>query len=397
MTITADHGRALLQLARRTIGLELGLTGGDEPLLTDPVFTRPAATFVTLKLNDRLRGCIGSLAPQGSLVDNVRENAINAAFRDIRFGPLRREELGAVHIDISILGAPKPLAYADGNDLLNKLRPGVDGVILRLGRASATFLPQVWEQLPEPEQFLDQLCRKAGLSSSCWRDQHPQIEVYEVECFSEGEPVAAELIFYPALLLRLQAIYAEMEDDYARVAKAIGLQCTDCPDNCCDSYFLHHTYAEWAYLWVGLRLLPVATLDRLRERARWYLEKSAEALGKGERPKVMCPLNEGGLCLVYTHRLMVCRTHGVPARMCRPDGRVITFPGCFRSQQIALEKKGETLPIVDRTAMLRQLVMVEQELLGSRRELLPKIKMTIAEMVVKGPPKLTGVRPETAT
>lgn len=388
MSITTEQGRALLQLARRTISLELGLAGGDEPLLTDPIFARPAATFVTLKIKDQLRGCIGSLTPQGSLAENVKANAINAAFRDTRFRPLREEELAAVHIDISILSEPKPLAYNGGSEVLQKLRPGVDGVILSLGGASATFLPQVWQQLPEPEQFLGQLCRKAGLSPSSWRDQHPQIEIYEVDCFAEGEVMTAELVLDQALLLRLQGIYAEMEDDYARVARAIGLQCTDCSDNCCDSYFLHHTYAEWAYLWLGLRLLPAATLDRLRERARRYLEKSAEALDQGERPRLMCPLNEEGLCLVYAHRLMVCRTHGVPARMCRPDGRVITFPGCFRCQQIALEKKDENLPVVDRTAMLRQLVMVEKELLEPRRGLFPKIKMTIAEMVVQGPPQI---------
>lgn len=185
MNITAQQEKELLRLARRTIGLELGLAGGEEPVLADPIFALPAATFVTLKIKNQLRGCVGSLTPQGSLAENVRDNAINAAFHDFRFGPLRREELATVHIDISILTEPKALPYDRGEDLLKKLRPGVDGVILRLGSASATFLPQVWQQLPEPEQFLDHLCRKAGLSAGCWRDKSPAIEVYQVHCFAE--------------------------------------------------------------------------------------------------------------------------------------------------------------------------------------------------------------------
>ena len=185
MNISAPQGKELLKLARRTISLELGSAVGDEPVLADPIFAQPAATFVTLKIKNQLRGCIGSLTPQGSLAENVRNNAINAAFHDFRFGPLRREELATVHIDISILTEPKELSYDRGEDLLKKLRPGVDGIILRLGSASATFLPQVWQQLPEPEQFLGHLCRKAGLSADCWRDQYPVIEVYQVRCFAE--------------------------------------------------------------------------------------------------------------------------------------------------------------------------------------------------------------------
>lgn len=200
-----------------------------------------------------------------------------------------------------------------------------------------------------------------------------------------------ELVLDQALVLRLQAIYQKMEDDYDEVAQVVGLQCTDCPDNCCDSYFLHHTYAEWAYLWLGLRMLPESLLDRLRDQARQYLAKSAEVLARGERPQIMCPLNENGRCLVYAHRLMVCRTHGVPAKMRRPDGRVMTFPGCFRCQEIVAGRQDEVLPVVDRTPMLRQLVLVEKNLLESQQQLFTKVKMTIAEMVVAGPPQHGGI------
>ncbi|MDP3695676.1 MAG: AMMECR1 domain-containing protein, partial [Desulfocapsaceae bacterium] len=88
---------------------------------------------------------------------------------------------------ISILTRPHPLAYLDGGDLIAKLRPGIDGVILRLGRCSATFLPQVWEQLPQAEEFLGHLCRKAGLADTAWLDSHPEVETYQVQCFEEGK------------------------------------------------------------------------------------------------------------------------------------------------------------------------------------------------------------------
>jgi len=98
---------------------------------------------------------------------------------------LTAEEIDEVHIDISILGPPVPLDYADADDLLAKLQPGQDGVILRSGTARATFLPQVWQQLPNPEDFLDHLCRKAGLSDSAWRHSHPEIRIYRVQSFEE--------------------------------------------------------------------------------------------------------------------------------------------------------------------------------------------------------------------
>jgi AmmeMemoRadiSam system protein A len=186
MNMTPEQGDQLLSLARLTIAAELGERSENEPQLLAPVFSQPAATFVTLKIDGQLRGCIGNLSPVGSLAKSIRENALNAAFRDHRFSPLSRGELRQVHIDVSILSEPETMMYTDADDLLKKLRPGVDGVILSHGAAGATFLPQVWEQLPKPEEFLGHLCRKAGLSPFCWRDLHPEIRIYHVQCFAEG-------------------------------------------------------------------------------------------------------------------------------------------------------------------------------------------------------------------
>ena len=119
------------------------------------------------------------------IVSGVRENAINAAFHDPRFSPLKKKELDAVHIEVSVLSEPVPLAYTDADDLVAKLRPGIDGVILKKGHASATFLPQVWEQLPKPEQFLSHLCMKAGLPADQWREGDVTVLAYQVQYFEE--------------------------------------------------------------------------------------------------------------------------------------------------------------------------------------------------------------------
>ncbi|MDK9706871.1 MAG: AmmeMemoRadiSam system protein A [Desulforhopalus sp.] len=182
--LTEEQGRSLLALARKT--LEHQLTGGEAPPQpTDPALLASAATFVTLKLSGRLRGCIGNLQPVGTLWQGIRDNAINAACHDHRFSPLTAAELAKVHIDISVLSAPEPLEYSDSSDLIRKLSPGIDGVIIRDGRRSATFLPQVWQQLPIPEQFLGHLCQKAGLSERAWRDTKLEVQIYHVQCFAE--------------------------------------------------------------------------------------------------------------------------------------------------------------------------------------------------------------------
>ena len=190
----------------------------------------------------------------------------------------------------------------------------------------------------------------------------------------------------PHFELRLKRIYEAMEKDYDEVAGMLGLTCTGCPDNCCDSYFLHYTYLEWVYLWQGFQQLAEADRASICQKAEDYQKQAEAAQTVGKWPQIMCPLNENGRCVLYRHRLMVCRTHGVPARLRRPDGKELQFPGCFRCQEIVENQKTESVPSVDRTALLRQLVLLEKELLLHRRTPLPKIKMTIAEMLVKGPP-----------
>lgn len=184
--LSAEQGKCLLQLARQTIAERLGSVT-ETAVLEDSALDVQYGTFVTLKINGALRGCIGNLLPSGSVAEGVKRNAISAAFHDSRFSPLTAPELEGVEIDISVLSQPKLLEYRDGADLIEKLHPGIDGVILRLGGAGATFLPQVWDQLPSPELFLGHLCRKAGLAETAWRDSHPEIEIYQVQCFEEEQ------------------------------------------------------------------------------------------------------------------------------------------------------------------------------------------------------------------
>lgn len=184
--LTKDQGALLLQLARQTIKDRLqGKRQGTAPDV--PEFLEKRAVFVTLKKKGQLRGCIGNLQPVGTLLEGVRDNAINAAFNDYRFEAVKPEELGEITIEVSVLTVPEPLVHKGGDDLAAKLRPGTDGVILRLGRNSATFLPQVWEQLPTAALFLGHLCTKAGLSGESWQSAEVEIETYQVESFMEGE------------------------------------------------------------------------------------------------------------------------------------------------------------------------------------------------------------------
>jgi uncharacterized protein len=184
-----DLGRALLTIARSTIGSELGLAAASEP--RHAALSAPAATFVTLKQSGELRGCIGSLQPLRPLAEDVRENAVAAAFRDPRFPPLRLREYATTSVEVSLLSADEPLDVATEAELLTQLRPGIDGLILRYGGQRATFLPQVWESLPEPRAFVSALKRKAGLPAGFWS---PQMTVsrYEVTRWTEAEFAASE-------------------------------------------------------------------------------------------------------------------------------------------------------------------------------------------------------------
>jgi AmmeMemoRadiSam system protein A len=184
--LTEEEGRTLISLARKTIEGSLFNRKAEEDGSSDcPAFREKRGTFVTLTMAGSLRGCIGHIIPQETLLEGVRVNAINAAFRDPRFRPLTAKEWDRVKIEVSILTDPAPLAYSDGADLLRKLRPGVDGVILKKGIYQATFLPQVWEQLPDPKEFLMHLCLKAGLDGSEWKKGKPEISIYQVQAFHE--------------------------------------------------------------------------------------------------------------------------------------------------------------------------------------------------------------------
>jgi AmmeMemoRadiSam system protein A len=187
--IGEEEGKILLNVARASIAEKINARAQDAG---DPGASLPAdirdmrrGTFVTLKINDQLRGCIGNLMPDRRLIDSVTENAVHAAFRDPRFPPLSREELDQVEIEISLLTEPRPLKYTDAGDLIARLRPHVDGVIIQKGPYSSTFLPQVWEQLPDVEMFLDHLCLKAGLPAKAWREPGLKIKTYQVQYFEE--------------------------------------------------------------------------------------------------------------------------------------------------------------------------------------------------------------------
>ncbi len=189
--LTESQGKILLTLARQTIDEKAGqeVSGREknmiEKALKNKAFQQEKGTFVTLTKRGRLRGCIGNINPRGSIAEGVRRNAVQAAFSDPRFPPLQPEELEDIEIEVSILTEPRQFDYQDESDLLDKLRPNVDGVIIRSGMTSATFLPQVWEKLPEPKEFLGNLCLKAGLPSDYWQTGKLKVQTYQVQDFSE--------------------------------------------------------------------------------------------------------------------------------------------------------------------------------------------------------------------
>lgn len=179
---TPDLGIALLRHARGAIAEKFGHAARKEANATPAheALERPGATFVTLTQDGELRGCIGTLEAHRSLYDDVTQNARAAAFGDPRFTPLAADELPAVGIEVSVLTVPQPLQFTSETDALRRLRPGVDGVIFQYGGRSATFLPQVWEQLPEPHEFMAHLKRKAGLPAD-FRADGVRLAVYQVD------------------------------------------------------------------------------------------------------------------------------------------------------------------------------------------------------------------------
>jgi AmmeMemoRadiSam system protein A len=167
--MNTETGRTLIALARAAIARRLG-EHASAPAANAAWLRAPGATFVTLMREGKLRGCIGTLEARRPLAEDVAENAVSAAFSDPRFTPLTRDELGDTEIEVSLLSAAEPLPVDDEAAVLAQLRPGIDGVIFEYGRHRSTFLPQVWEQLAEPAEFMAQLKYKAGLPPDFWSD-----------------------------------------------------------------------------------------------------------------------------------------------------------------------------------------------------------------------------------
>jgi hypothetical protein len=177
----------LLQIAREALTLSvqgralppLDLANLPQPLQKD------GASFVTLTEGGQLRGCIGALEAYQPLALDVQEHAMAAALQDYRFPQVRPDELGRIEIEISVLTPRTELDYETPEDLIQKLRPNVDGVVLQDSFRKATFLPQVWEQLPQPEPFLAHLCQKMGAASDLWQKKHLTVFTYQVQEFHE--------------------------------------------------------------------------------------------------------------------------------------------------------------------------------------------------------------------
>jgi AmmeMemoRadiSam system protein A len=165
-------GQALLTLARNAIARRFVLPVQPLADLSGlPELAQPGATFVTLMQAGQLRGCIGSLEAYRPLSTDVAENAIAAAFHDPRFSPLGAEEFARTDVEVSLLAPAEAMQFTDEADALARLRPGIDGVILTRGQRRATFLPQVWDSLPKPQQFMAQLKLKAGLPADYWDER----------------------------------------------------------------------------------------------------------------------------------------------------------------------------------------------------------------------------------
>lgn len=187
--LSSQEKDVLLKIAREAI--QYATEGRDIPVLDlsqySEILQDDGASFVTLnrKTDGQLRGCIGALEAYQPLVLDVQYHAVAAALEDYRFLPVTSSEVPNLKIEISRLTPPIPVNYSNPGDLSKLIKPGVDGVIIRDGFRKATFLPQVWEQLPNPEDFLDHLCGKMGTHSDLWRRKELEVSVYQVEEFHE--------------------------------------------------------------------------------------------------------------------------------------------------------------------------------------------------------------------
>ena len=177
----------LLKIAREA--LEKSVQGEPLPQVKitalPPSLQEDGASFVTLTKSGRLRGCIGALQAYQPLAIDVQQHAVAAALQDFRFPNVKPSELSQINIEVSVLSPKAPLRYEDPQELVNQLRPNVDGVVLQDGLRKATFLPQVWEKVPDPELFLSQLCIKMGAPGDLWRKRPLQVYTYQVQEFHE--------------------------------------------------------------------------------------------------------------------------------------------------------------------------------------------------------------------
>lgn len=186
--LTDNDKEILLSIARKTLknALRLDQFNLSETAVPEKLMEN-GASFVTLTIDGRLRGCIGALSAYQPLVQDVCEHVLAAAFEDPRFPPLTVGEESLVRIEISYLTPPVRLDYDSHQDLLKALVPGRDGLILSDGYRRATYLPQVWEQIPVKEDFLGSLCQKMGARRNLWKEKKLQVETYQAIHFSEGE------------------------------------------------------------------------------------------------------------------------------------------------------------------------------------------------------------------
>jgi AmmeMemoRadiSam system protein A len=185
--INKDDQKCLLVIAREAI--QKAVNHKSPPVLNlselSQVLQEKGASFVTLTINQQLRGCIGTLEAYKPLALDVQDRAISAALEDPRFPRVSPDELPRIQIEVSVLTPKKPLSYEGPQDLLKKITPFVDGIVLKDGFYKATFLPQVWEKIPDQKQFLSQLCMKMGASGDLWTRKPLEVYIYQVQEFHE--------------------------------------------------------------------------------------------------------------------------------------------------------------------------------------------------------------------
>ncbi len=182
--MTSNKGEILLPIARASIA---GVFGQALEADEDAIWLQEqAACFVTLTQQGQLRGCIGTLEAHRSLLEDIKHNAQAAAFKDSRFSPLTNDELNDTEIEVSLLSPMQALVFSNEQEAQAQLQPGIDGVVFEFGHYRSTFLPQVWQQLPDVEVFMAQLKHKAGLTPDFWEDQ-VKLSRYTVSKWKECE------------------------------------------------------------------------------------------------------------------------------------------------------------------------------------------------------------------